>query len=77
MQCMIKMYYILLQLVLLCLDQSLFWALPNKKICLLIVCSNAIESKPVKLDTNGQSYKQFTIVIYDSRGVLTVKLLIL
>ena len=28
-------------------------------------------------DTCGQSYKQFTIVIYSSRGVLTVKLLIL
>ena len=26
---------------------------------------------------SGQSYKQFTIVIYDSRGVLTLKLPIL
>ena len=33
----------------------------------LFVCREAVESKLVKLDTSGQSYKHFTIVIYDSR----------
>ena len=32
--------------------------------------------RAVASDTSGQYYKQFTIVIYGSRGVLNVKLLI-
>ena len=43
----------------------------------LLVCREAVESKLVKLETSlsvsvlsGQSYKQFTLVIYDSRVVI-------
>ena len=37
---------------------------------LLWVCTETTESKPVKLETSGQSYKQFTLVIYDPRVVI-------
>ena len=41
---------------------------------LLVDCK---KSKNEQKEASGQSYQQFTIVIYDSRCVLTVKLPIL
>ena len=37
---------------------------------LLFACTETSKSKPVKQDACGQSYKQFRIVIYESRVVI-------
>ena len=41
---------------------------------LIFVCTQTTESKPVKLETSGQSYKASTIVIYDSRVIPDLKI---
>ena len=35
---------------------------------LLVVPTETTESKPVKLETSGQSYKAYTIIIYKSES---------
>ena len=41
---------------------------------LSFVLSKAVESNIVNPETSGQSYKQFTLINYDSRVVVTSKL---
>ena len=43
--------------------------LTKKEKIYLFVCNEGVESKSVKLETSGQSYKHFTLVNYDSTVV--------